>query len=203
MRLITSGLNPLNEENANICLATMNYFFNSILDNSLKNYYAVIDDKDIPYEKYGLGMLYFMTMCHLYLKEHKEALYKINTLIKSLKAVKEVEKEDLGFLICLKFTLLLSFEKDIEKKEEGEKILNNFFTKELRQKAKNLLTNKEDIFKSQYININDKNSFDINKYKKLEGSLLRFLTPYKKALKESSINQHVLRRIFIKEKSNG
>jgi ribosomal protein S12 methylthiotransferase accessory factor len=71
-------------DNCKYIINVMDYFANSLLENTMRSYYGVLTNFESPAEEFGLGWLYCTAMCHVLCRDYKKASERISLLLKHI-----------------------------------------------------------------------------------------------------------------------
>lgn len=71
-------------DNCKYIINVMDYFANSLLENTMRSYYGVLTNFECPAEEFGMGWLYCTAMCHVLCRDYKKAAERIGLLLKHI-----------------------------------------------------------------------------------------------------------------------
>ena len=131
-------------------LGCLGYYSRRIMESSIGTYLPKCDVSDYPYEKIGLGNLYFGAMCHVMLGDYKGASRKIAHLLQAAEK-RELQEEDYEFLKAAKF--YFSAMAEVGDKKEVRDYMELIFTADMTSKIYEIFGNTENVFKKQYVDL--------------------------------------------------
>lgn len=71
-------------DNCKYIINVMDYFANSLLENTMRSYYGVLTNFECPAEEYGMGWLYCTAMCHVLCRDYRKAAERISLLLQHI-----------------------------------------------------------------------------------------------------------------------
>lgn len=74
----------ITKENCNYVLGVLDYFANSLLENSMRYHYGVLTNLQLPAEDVGLGWLYLSAMCLVLRGEYQSAALRMKILMSKI-----------------------------------------------------------------------------------------------------------------------
>ena len=127
------------------------YFLPSVLENTIDTYYGWCNKDAIPCEKYGMGVIYLISMCYVVEENYKQAADYMKMILSQLEnesGTYQVDKQDIAFYKAV-YYYLSGLDAGLEK-EEIQYYISSFFYEELSTKVCRLFVNTEKIIACQY-----------------------------------------------------
>lgn len=141
----------INKENVKYIIAVLEYFLPSVLENTIDTYYGWCNKDAIPCEKYGMGVIYLISMCYVVEENYKQAADYMKMILSQLEnesGTYQADKQDIAFYKAV-YHYLSGLDAGLEK-EEIQYYISSFFYEELSTKVCRLFVNTEKIIACQY-----------------------------------------------------
>jgi hypothetical protein len=126
----------INKENVKYIIAVLEYFLPSVLENTIDTYYGWCNKDAIPCEKYGMGVIYLISMCYVVEENYKQAADYMKMILSQLEnesGTYQVDKQDIAFYKAV-YYYLSGLDAGLEK-EEIQYYISSFFYEELSTKV--------------------------------------------------------------------
>lgn len=141
----------INKINAKYIVSVMEYFLPSVLENTIDTYYDWCEKGDVPCERYGMGVIYLISMCYVIMEDYKNAAKYMKVILSHLEEESKlyaISKADMGFYQAI-YYYVSGLDVGMEV-EEIEHYISVVFDKEVTSKICKVFSNLSDIIVYQY-----------------------------------------------------
>lgn len=136
----------INKQNTKYIIATMEFFMNSILENTMESYCKFT--KDWPCEKFGCDTKFFIVMCHVINEEYDIAAKKMKFIIDIAQRC-SISKDEIDFYRCIyHYFVAMSQLHDHNKVLE---YLEVFYSNDICDKIDNMFCNPEEVMVKLFV----------------------------------------------------
>lgn len=91
-------IKKINKETCKYVIAALEYFRDSVFENTLASYYVQVDKNALPGENINCGILYFQAMCYVILEDYRMAAAKMSSVWVQAKKMNEDENRGSSYL---------------------------------------------------------------------------------------------------------
>lgn len=141
----------IDESNCKLFIATMEYFIGNVYENTMKSYYGIVDEKDIPCENINCGCAYMIAMCSIIIGDYENAGRKMKHIVNTAQNYYDkhrITKDELSFYKALEF-YIKAFSR-FNNHDEALEYLSVFFDSKYCEQIDEIFSDRSKVIIKQY-----------------------------------------------------
>jgi len=142
--------NNINRSNVNQIIATIHYYLNSLLENSLLSYYPTIKSFTLPASEVKCECMYLVAMCYIFKEDYKKAANEMKVIVRKA----EINNPNVAafYRAIESYSSSMSVLKNHQKTME---YISLFYDHEIAKKIDYLFCEKDKVLIKQYSKVVD------------------------------------------------
>lgn len=145
--VLINNPHTITSENCKYIIASIGYFSNSLMENSLESYYQDTSEVSLPFSSIGASAIYLAATCHILCGDYLEAHKKLLMIQQYAKSAGLPDSEYMQLLATTQYTAAMCAEKDHLKAMEYMRIL---FNQSICKKLDDVFGQQNDVITKQF-----------------------------------------------------